>query len=103
MSTNLITAVITAYCACKTCCGPLAKGITASGVVPKAGVTISIPRRYPFGTLVILNGHTYIGQDRTSKQFDGRLDIYCKTHAEAKRFGIHTNRVIVVIPETSFR
>lgn len=98
MTTNTLTAIITAYCACKVCCGPNAKGITASGNKPKQGITVAIPRCYALSSKVKIEKHTYIGQDRLSKRYDNRFDIYFDNHRDAKQFGIRTNKVIVITP-----
>jgi 3D (Asp-Asp-Asp) domain-containing protein len=90
MLTNLI---VTAYCACKICCGSNAHGITASGMRPVPGVTCAASRSFPFGTKVRIAGHEYIVQDRLAKRYDSRVDIYYATHAEAKKAGIRTMRV----------
>ena len=82
-----MTNILTAYCACVLCCGPNAKGITASGLRPVQGVTVAGPRHIALGTKVNINGHNYILQDRTARRFDGRWDIYFTNHAEALRFG----------------
>lgn len=84
MFTNLI---VTAYCHCALCCG-VANQPTASGLYPVPGITVATARSIPFGTRVHIAG---IGwrkvQDRTAKRFDGRIDIFMSSHAEAKRFG----------------
>jgi len=88
MPTNILVAVVTAYCGCKICCGPAAPAPTASGVWPKEGITVAAPRSIPFGTVVEIEGvGRRIVQDRTAKRFDGRWDIYFDSHQEAKRFG----------------
>ena len=99
MVTNIITAVVTAYCACQTCCGPNAKGTCANGKKPIQGVTIAGPRRLPFGTIVEVSGHRYIVQDRLAKRYDTRFDIFMSNHAEARRFGIQTNLITVITHE----
>ena len=96
MTTNIITAVITAYCACKTCCGLNAKGITANGQRATQGVTIAASRTVKFNSLVEVDGHTYIVQDRLAKRFDSRFDIYFDKHSDAKKFGIKTNKVTII-------
>ena len=95
--TNIITATITAYCACKVCCGPNAKGITASGHTPIEGTTIAAPRTIPFGSKVIINGHTYSVQDRLSKRFPDRFDVFMSSHKRALIHGIKTNQTITII------
>ena len=87
MTTNILTAIVTAYCACKVCCGPTAKGINAAGKTPIEGKSIAVPRRYPLGTKIIINGYTYIADDHLAKRYDDRFDIYFQSHKEARKFG----------------
>ena len=79
---------ITAYCACRKCCGAGATGITASGRRPVEGRTVAASRSIPLGTKIHIDG---IGwrtvEDRTARRFDGRVDIYFRSHAEALKFG----------------
>lgn len=93
MRTN---AIITAYCACTICCGPKATGLAANGRAPVQGVTVAGPRALPLGTRVVINGHTYIVTDRTARRYDGRFDIFFKSHDAARRFGIRTNQVEIL-------
>jgi 3D (Asp-Asp-Asp) domain-containing protein len=87
-------AVTTAYCLCSLCCG--GNGVTASGDVPVQGVTVAAPRSVPLGTVVWIEGiGRRVVQDRTAKRFDGRWDLYYKTHAEAVRFGKRRLKIVV--------
>lgn len=96
--TNIITATITAYCACKLCCGPNAKGITANGHKPKPAYTIAASRKIKLGTQVIIAGRPYVVEDRLAKRYDSRFDIYFNTHREALQFGIKTQQVTIITP-----
>ena len=78
---------ITYYCACMKCCGKT-NGITASGERVKAGVTVAAPKEFPFGTKLLINGQTYIVQDRGGAIKNKRIDIYCETHEEALKNGV---------------
>ena len=81
-------AIITAYCACRVCCGPDAAGITANGKAPRQGVTVAASRRVPFGTVVWIRGvGRRVVQDRTAIRYDGRWDVYFDRHQDAVRFG----------------
>ena len=97
MTTNILTAIVTAYCACTNCCGPNAKGITADGHKAKQGITIAAPRSLPFGAKITIDGHTYTVQDRLAVRYDNRYDIYFRSHKKAKAFGIKTNQTIKII------
>lgn len=78
---------ITYYCACMKCCGKT-NGITASGEKVKAGITVAAPKEFPFGTKLLINGNTYIVQDRGGAIKNKRIDIYCETHEEALKNGV---------------
>ena len=94
--TNTITAIITAYCACKICCGPNAKGITANGTPPISKHTVAASRSIKLGTTVWIKGQAYVVEDRLAKRFDSRFDIYFDTHREAKQFGKQTQQVTII-------
>ena len=87
MITNII---VTAYCACKLCCGPNAHNITADGHKPVQGITIAASRRIPFGSKIVIAGHTYTVQDRLARRYDNRIDIFFNNHRDALRFGKRT-------------
>lgn len=87
---------ITAYCACKRCCGK-SNGITASGVKAIEGITIAADTKVlPFGTKVIIDGNTYIVQDRGGAIKGNRIDIYFDTHEKALQYGRQTKEVIIL-------
>lgn len=93
MITNLI---VTAYCACHICCGSKASGITASGLKPVEGITVAASRSLPFGTRIIIDGHTYKVQDRLAKRYDNRIDIYMVSHRSALSFGKQIKQVTII-------
>jgi len=95
MTTNILIATITAYCACTKC--TKGTGITANGNKPKEGITIAASRSLPMGTIVTTGGHSYIVQDRLAKRYDSRFDIYFDSHEKAKHFGIKRNQKVKVI------
>jgi hypothetical protein len=90
-----MTAIITAYCACSICCHDQLN-LTAAGNRPTAGRTIAAPRAVHLGSSVIIGGHTYTVEDRTAKKFDGRFDIFVRTHKEAVRFGKREMNVTIL-------
>ena len=97
MITNLIVATVTAYCHCKTCCGPKAKGITANGSKPTQGITIAASRSLPFGTMIHIPSVGWRKvEDRLAKRFDKRVDIYFTKHKDAKKFGIRRETIQIV-------
>ena len=85
---------VTGYCnegkgGCKICNGKWA-GLnkTASGKPPKPGVTIAASRKIPFNTIVNIPGvGKRVVQDRLSKKFDNRIDVFFGSHKEALNFG----------------
>ena len=87
---------ITAYCGCAKCCGKT-DGITASGTHVTAGRTIAAPPEIPFGTQIIINGHTYTVEDRGGAIKGNRIDIYFETHEEALNFGVQYVEIFKVI------
>lgn len=91
---------LTAYCACKKCCGKdqsdPAYGITATGTTVTAGRTIAVdPSVIPYGTEVVINGHTYIAEDCGGAIKENRIDIYFDSHEEALAFGVQYANVYI--------
>ena len=74
----ITNAIVTAYCSGVIC---------ANGHRPVEGVTIAAPRNIPLGTIVYVDSHKYIVQDRTNKKFDGRCDIYMIDKKQCIKFG----------------
>ena len=74
---------ITGYCGCSSCCGKTT-GITASGTKATAGRTIAADTsKLPFGTKVVINGHTYTVEDRGGAIRGNRIDVFFSSHAKA--------------------
>jgi 3D (Asp-Asp-Asp) domain-containing protein len=85
---------VTAYCPCTICTGLYSGGPTASGQMPKQGVTIAAPRSIPFGKILEIEGvGRRVVQDRLAQAYDKRIDIFVRSHRIAKRFGIRKLRV----------
>lgn len=84
-----ITVTATAYCPCEYCTD--GDGITATGTQATAGRTIAVdPSVIPYGTEVIINGHTYIAEDCGAAIKGNCIDIYFNSHEEARQFGRQT-------------
>ena len=80
---------LTAYCNCSKCCGQWAGGPTATGTMPKAGRTIAVdPKVIPYGSRVVINGHTYVAEDCGGGIKNKRIDVFFATHSEALKFGV---------------
>ena len=90
---ELGTYKLTAYCSCSKCCGK-SDGITASGTKATAGRTVAA-KGIPFGTKLMINGETYIVEDRGVGS--GVIDIYFDSHSEALSFGVQYAKVFSII------
>jgi 3D (Asp-Asp-Asp) domain-containing protein len=90
--TELGTYKLTAYCSCSKCCGK-SDGITASGTKATAGRTVAA-KGFSFGTELMINGDTYIVEDRGVGS--GVVDIYFDSHEEALNFGVKYAKVFEV-------
>lgn len=90
---DLGTYKLTAYCSCSKCCGK-SDGITASGTKATAGRTVAA-KGIPSGTKLMINGETYIVEDRGVGS--GVIDIYFDSHSEALSFGVQYAKVFSII------
>lgn len=84
----LIQYTVTAYCHCQKCCGKWADGFTANNKKVKVGYGAN--NQLEFGSRVYLESIGIIEiQDRGGKEFSDptRIDVYMKSHEEAKKFG----------------
>ena len=71
---------------------------TATGTVPTVGRTVAVdPSVIPYGSQVIINGHTYIAEDCGGAIKGNRIDILFETHKEALEFGVQYSEVFMVI------
>lgn len=78
---------VTFYCACSSCCGPYANGITASGNLVQANHTCACGSDIPFGTKLYVEGlGYYICEDRGVGS--GCIDIYVNDHSEIPSWGM---------------
>ena len=78
---------VTAYCACVKCCGKT-NGITASGTKATANRTVAAPSSFAFGTKIVMNGRTYVVEDRGGAIQGNRIDLYMNSHSEALAWGV---------------
>ena len=86
---------VTAYCSCAKCCGKT-NGITASGRKATAGRTVAAPSTFAFGTKLLINGKTYVVEDRGGAIQGNRIDIYMNSHSAALSWGVRYLDVEVV-------
>lgn len=93
---------ITHYDICYNCTsknpGDRGYGITATGTIATPGRTIAVdPKVIPYGSKVIINGHTYIAEDTGRAIKENKIDICVATHNEAIQKGIKRNVPVYVI------
>ena len=95
---------VTAYCACKRCCGPSAHGLTASGrtVSYNGGHFVAADTRLlPFNTKLVIPG--YAGDkpveviDRGGAIKGNHIDLFFPTHEQAREWGV--KRIAVTVLE----
>lgn len=85
---------VTAYCACTRCCGPRARGLTASGkpVTYNGGRFVAADTRLlKFNTKLLIPGYAG-GQpvqviDRGGAIKGNKLDVFFDSHQEARKWG----------------
>lgn len=84
---------VTGYCSCSNCCGK-SNGVTASGTVAKAGRTVAADTsKLPFGTKVVIDGHTYTVEDKGGAINGNRIDIFFSSHSKALQWGVRYCKV----------
>jgi 3D (Asp-Asp-Asp) domain-containing protein len=73
---------------------------TATGTRTTPGRTIAVdPSVIPYGSEVIINGHTYIAEDCGGSVKGNKIDICFPTHYEALQFGVQYADVQFVKPQ----
>lgn len=94
---------VTAYCPCPICCGPHARGITASGqpVSFNRGHFVAADTDLlPFGTRLLIPGYNHSRPvpvaDRGGAIQGRRLDLFFPTHSQAQQFGHRWITVTIV-------
>ena len=95
---------ITHYCVCSKCCGKSSTnptyGITATGTLATAGRTIAVdPRKIPYGSKVVIDGHTYIAEDCGGLIKGNKIDICVSSHTEAYQRGVRNDVPVYLIEE----
>lgn len=92
---------VTAYCPCQKCCGKYANGITASGTVATEGRTIAVdPDKIPYGTRIVMNGHTYVAEECGSGVNGNHIDLFMSSHEKALQWGLKHLEVFYETEET---
>lgn len=86
---------VTGYCGCALCCGKT-DCKTATGTHATQGRTIAVdPSVIPYGSEVIIDGHTYFAEDCGGSIKNNRIDIFFSNHAEALKYGVRYSEVIL--------
>lgn len=84
---------VTAYCACRICCGRYSDGKTASGhKIRRGDVFVAADKKYSFGTEMIIPGYN---DGKVVKVLDrgrvirgNRLDVFFNSHKTARKWGV---------------
>ena len=84
---------VTAYCACRRCCGKFADGITACGhKIRRGDAFAAADRKYSFGTEMVVagynNGKTIKVLDRGGAIRGNKLDLFFHSHKKARQWGV---------------
>lgn len=88
--------VITAYCPCYECSGGWGNS-TSTGAVATQGRTIAVdPTVIPYGTKVVIDGHTYIAEDCGGAIKGNKIDLYFDNHQDACNWGRQTREVTIL-------
>lgn len=105
---NLGNFKLTAYCSCSLCCGKWAYNrpvdengnevvYGAIGERLREGYSIAVdPSVIPYGSKVVINGHTYKAQDCGGAIKGNRIDVFCDDHEDALEFGVQYAEVFLV-------
>jgi 3D (Asp-Asp-Asp) domain-containing protein len=103
-SKNIKRYKLTAYC-CENyphICNNGDSTYTATMTTPTPGRTVAVdPTVIPYGSKVIINGHTYIAEDCGGAIKGNRIDVLFTTHEEALQFGIQYADVEIIEPTDS--
>jgi 3D (Asp-Asp-Asp) domain-containing protein len=100
---KVVWMTVTAYCSCPRCCGPKARGLTASGrsIAYNGGQFVAADTKlFKFGTQLQIPGYA-AGQaveviDRGSAIKGYHIDLFFPSHEQAKQWGKRYMAVTVV-------
>lgn len=113
-----VTMMTTGYCKCGKCCGwkrnwrlqpvyssgPLKGkikkvGVTAWGTKARKGTIAADTSKYPFGTIMYIEGYGYGRvEDRGGAIKGNHIDLFFNSHKQAVEWGRKTRKVKVWIP-----
>jgi 3D (Asp-Asp-Asp) domain-containing protein len=78
---------------------PKKVGITASGTRARKGTIAADTRKYPFGTIMYIEGYGYGRvEDRGGAIKGEHIDLYFRSHKQALEWGKKTKRVKIWVP-----
>lgn len=84
---------LTAYCPCEYCSEGWGNS-TSTGAIATQGRTIAVdPKVIPYGTKIVIDGHTYIAEDCGGAIKGNRIDVYFDNHQEALEFGVQHKEI----------
>ena len=63
------------------------QGITASGTVAVEGRTVAMGSEYPLGTVIWIEGHRYVNEDRGGYIVGNRVDVFVGSRSVAMELG----------------
>ncbi len=109
------TMTVTGYCKCGVCCNwrrtwlgspviasgpnagkPKAVGVTSSGAHAWKGTISADTSRYPFGTIMYIDGYGYGRVEDTGSKMKGdHIDLFFHSHAAAQQWGVRRRLVRV--------
>jgi 3D (Asp-Asp-Asp) domain-containing protein len=81
-----------------------AVGMTASGARARVGTIAADPDIFPFGTIMYVEGYGYGRVEDTGSDIKGyHIDLFFRSHAEAKQWGRRRTQVVVWAPSDMAR
>lgn len=86
---------ITYYCPCSRCSGKWQRK-TATQTTAKAGRTVAVdPDVIAYGTILDIDGKTYIAEDCGAHVKGDHIDIFVDSHDEVERLG-KTKKLVLI-------
>lgn len=84
---------VTAYCPCKECSDEWGYE-TSTGAKATEGRTIAVdPRVIPYGSEVVIDGHTYYAEDCGALIKGNKVDIFFESHKDVDSYGLQKHDV----------
>lgn len=92
---NLGEFKVTAYCPCKECSDGWGYK-TSTGAKATEGRTIAVdPRVIPYGSEVVIAGHTYKAEDCGGLIKGKKIDIFFESHNDVDAFGLQKHDIFL--------